>query len=202
MPDEPRFLLDLSAWARSGHPDVRERWAELIDTDRLLCHPIFAVELLHNAINPRDYQQLRNDLEQAFDWIWPNTETAEIAIRLQQRLATSATAGQRVKTPDLLIAALAVQHGVGVLHYDADYDVILDRGGEYFLGEWLAPRASLETDTERRESARKVFRKSFGERMRQLDNNTDLEVWPELITWLDDALRKRGHEPPPPTDIL
>ncbi len=154
MIDEPRFLLDLSAWARSGHLDVRERWAELIETGRLLCHPIFAVELLHNAINPRDYQHLRNDLEQAFDWIWPDAETAEIAIRLQQRLATSATAGQRVKTPDLLIAALAVQRGVGVLHYDADYDTILDRGGERFLSEWLAPRASLETDPEKRESAR------------------------------------------------
>jgi predicted nucleic acid-binding protein len=152
MADEPRFLLDLSAWARSGHPDVRETWAELVGANRLLCHPIFAIELLHNAINPRDYQQLRNDLDQAFDWIWPDRETADIAIRLQQRLATSATAGQRVKTPDLLIAALAVQHRVGVLHYDADYDAILDRGGEHFLSEWLAPRASLETDPENRES--------------------------------------------------
>lgn len=201
MADEPRLLLDLSAWAHSGHLDVRERWAELIDQDRLLCHPIFAVELLHNAINPRDYQQLRNDLDDALDWIWPDREAAEIAIRLQQRLATSASVGQRVKTADLLIAGLAVQHRVGVLHYDGDYDVIVDRGGEHFLSEWLAPRGSLETESENRESARKIFRKSFGERMRQLENDTDLEVWPDLITWLNDALRERGHEPPPPPDL-
>ena len=106
-----------------------------------------------------------------------------------------------MKTPDLLTAALAVQHGVGVLHYDADYDAIVDRGGEPFLSEWLAPRGSLETEEEAHESARKTFRRSFGERMRQFDSDTDLEVWPELIAWLDDALRKRGHEPPPPPNV-
>lgn len=100
-----------------------------------------------------------------------------------------------------MIAALAAQHRVGVLHYDADYDAILDRGGEHFLSEWLAPRAALETDPEQRESMRKSFRKAFGERMRQLDDDTDLEVWPELIAWLDGALRQRGHEPPPPPDV-
>lgn len=87
MADDPRLLLDPSAWARSGHPAARERWRGLIDANRFLCHPIFAVELLHNAINARDYQQLRNDLDQAFDWLWPDRETAEIALRLQQRLA-------------------------------------------------------------------------------------------------------------------
>ena len=61
-----------------------------------------------------------------------------------------------MKTPDLLIAALAAQHRVGVLHYDADYDVILKRGGEHFVSDWLAPRGSLETEQEERESARKA----------------------------------------------
>jgi predicted nucleic acid-binding protein len=201
MADGPRFLIDLSAWAHSGHPAVRASWEELVGADRLLCHPVFAVELLHNAINPRDYQELRSDLEQAFDWIWPDRETAEITLRLQQRLATAATAGQRVKTPDLLIAALAVQHRIGVIHYDADYDVILARGGERLHSEWLAPRGSLETGQKRRDSARKLYRRSFGERMRQLDDDTDLEVWPQLIAWLDESLRERGHEPPPPPDI-
>lgn len=127
--------------------------------------------------------------------MWPDRETAEIALRLQQRLATSATAGQRVKTSDLLIAALAVQHGVGVLHYDADYDAILDRGGDV-VSAWLAPRASLETAPEKRDSARKIFWKSFGERMRQLDNDADLEVWPELIAWLDEAWLRAGSTRP------
>lgn len=63
-------------------------------------------------------------------------------------MATGAPAGQRVKTADLLIAALAVQRGVGVPYYDSDYDVIRHRGGEPFDSEWLAPRGSLETAQE------------------------------------------------------
>lgn len=201
MADTPRLLLDLSAWARSGHRSVRDRWAELVQTDRLLCHPIFAVELLHSAVNPRNYQEMRNDLEDAFDWLWPDRETAEVALQLQQRLATSTTAGRRVKTADLLIAALAVQHRVGVIHYDADYDAILTRGGEPFHSEWIAPGGSLESDRERRESARKIYRRAFGERMRKLDQDADLEVWPRLIDWVDESLRERGHEPPPPPEL-
>ncbi len=75
--------------------------------------------------------------------MWPDRETAEIAIRLQQRLATSATAGQRVKTPDLLIAALAVQDSLGVLHYDGDYDILRSRTDLRFESVWLAPRGIL-----------------------------------------------------------
>lgn len=149
-----RLLLDLSAWARSSHPLVRQQWSELLNDDRLLCHPVFALELLHHAINPLDYQQLRNDIEDGFDWLWPDHETAEIALRLQQRLATTAVAGQRVKTADILIAALAVQHGAAVLHYDADYDEIAERGGEPFASVWVAHRGSLEDVTERESNLR------------------------------------------------
>lgn len=142
------YLIDLSAWARASHPVARSRWAALVEGDHLLCHPVFAVELLHNGINPADFQRMRNELEHAFDWRWPDEETARIALRMQQRMATSVASGQRVKTADLLIAALAVQHGVGVLHYDADYDVICERAGEPFDSEWLCERGNLESATQ------------------------------------------------------
>lgn len=138
------FLVDLSAWAHSGHVDVRDRWEVLLKADHLLCHPVFAVELLHNAVDPADYRGLRQDLEAGFEWLWPDRTTAEIAIGMQHKMATSVPTGQRVKTADLLIAALAVQSGVGVLHYDADFDAIRDRGGEPFHSEWLAARGSLD----------------------------------------------------------
>lgn len=195
------FLIDLSAWARSSHPDVTERWAALLEGDELRCHPVFAIELLHNAINPGDYQQLRNDLEQAFDWWRPDEETATIAMRMQQRMATSAASGQRVKTADLLTAALAVQHGVGVLHYDADYDLIRDRGGDPFESEWLAERGSLEGAAESTGNLRKAYRKALGERVVQLQDGADLEVWPELIAWMDAELRTRGLDVPLPPDV-
>ncbi len=191
-----RLLLDLSAWARSSHPLVRPNWSAYLATDRLLCHPVFALELLHNAINPPGYQQLRNDIEDGFDWLWPDRETAEIALRLQERLATTAVVGQRVKTADILIAALAVQHGVSVLHYDSDYDEIAERGGEPFESVWIAARGSLEDIAEGTGNARRAYRKALGERLVQLQNDADLDVWPALIDWVDEQLRSRGIEPP------
>ncbi len=197
----PGFLIDLSAWARSGHADTRGRWAALLQDDQLLCHPVFGVELLHNAINPADYRGLREDLDKGFEWVWPDGETAKVAVGMQQRMATSMPTGQRVKTADLLIAALAVQHGVGVLHYDSDYDHIRDRGGESFESEWLAPRGSLEGANEGPANARRAYRKALGRRMVQLQDDVDLEVWPGLIDWMDDQLRARGLEVPPPVDV-
>ncbi len=71
--------------SRSSHPSASARWTDLIEGDELACHPVFALELLHNGINAEDHQRLRNDLEAAFDWVWPDDDTARLALRLQQR---------------------------------------------------------------------------------------------------------------------
>lgn len=194
----PGLLLDLSAWARSSHPDTRERWSRLVRADELACHPVFAVELLHNSISPQDYHELRRDIDGAFDWVWPSRDTAQLALQLQRRMAESEACGQRVKTADLLIAALAVEHGMGVVHYDKDYDAIREWGGEAFVSEWLAPRGSLEGSAESRKNTRHVYRKAFGERMVELQEDADLDVWPKLIAWLDEQLKAR-QLPVPPT---
>jgi len=173
----------------------------LLEGDRLLCHPVYAIELLHNAIDPADHRRLRADLEDGFEWVWPDATTAGIALGIQQKMATSIPTGQRVKTADVLIAALAVQSGAGVLHYDSDYDEIRDRGGEALQSEWLAARGSLESAKEGKVNARKVYSKAFGQRMVQLRDGADLEVWPELIRWMDDRLRGRGLDAPPPPQV-
>jgi len=166
-----------------------------------LCHPVFAVELLHNAINPADYRRLRADLDAGFDWLWPDRQTGEIAVRMQQRMATSAPCAHRVKTADLLIAALAVQHGAGVLHCDAHYDLILASCGESFRSEWLVDRSDPETSTDATARPRKAYAKALGQRMIQFQDDLDLVVWPELIAWLDDQLTLRGLDVPPPPDV-
>lgn len=196
-----RLLVDLSAWARSGHSAVEERWGDLVDGDELVCHPVFAIELLHSAIDPEGYQSLRNDLDDGFDWVWPDAETARIAMRLQQRMASAAACGQRVKTADILIAALAVQHQLGVLHYDADYDLIRVHGSEVFESEWLAPKGSIDSASARRNHARTAYRKAFGERMVQFREGTDLEVWPDVIAWMDERLEASGSSVPPPPAV-
>lgn len=44
---------------------------------------------------------------------------------------------------DLIIAALADRHDLGILHYDADYDLIRERTDLDFDSVWLAPRGAL-----------------------------------------------------------
>jgi predicted nucleic acid-binding protein len=43
----------------------------------------------------------------------------------------------------LLIAALADRHGLGILRYDHDYDVIAEKTDLRFDSVWLAERGAL-----------------------------------------------------------
>jgi hypothetical protein len=49
--------------------------------------------------------------------------------------------------------------------------------------------------------ARRAYSKAFGRRMVQLQDDVDLEVWPELIDWMNDQLLARGIDVPPPPDV-
>lgn len=49
----------------------------------------------------------------------------------------------RLPPVDLLIAALAAHHGLGVLHYDHDYDILAEKTDLEFESVWLAPRGTF-----------------------------------------------------------
>ena len=49
-----------------------------------------------------------------------------------------------MKLPDLLVAALADQHGLGVLHYDADFDTLAGHTTLTFRSRWIAERGSVD----------------------------------------------------------
>jgi hypothetical protein len=60
------------------------------------------------------------------------------------RRTTSASAGHhRLPPVDLITTALADRQGVGVLHYDCDYDTLADRTDLRFASVWLARRGGL-----------------------------------------------------------
>jgi predicted nucleic acid-binding protein len=44
---------------------------------------------------------------------------------------------------DLLLAAIADRRGTGILHYDSDYDLILEMTDLHFESVWVAERGSL-----------------------------------------------------------
>jgi predicted nucleic acid-binding protein len=140
-------LLDNSAWARVGLGRLRgtdhDRFERAVRADELAVCPPFALEALYSARGPEDYRQLAAELG-GFRQVPANERTWQIAAAAQSALAADPRVSHRVKPIDLLVAAVADQHALGVLHYDHDYDTIRDHTPLTIRSIWIAPRGSLE----------------------------------------------------------
>ncbi len=71
-------------------------------------------------------------------------EAAAQALAAQKELAAAKGISHRVKPVDLLIAAVATAAGIGVLHYDRDYDTVAAHTSLAFDSVWVAPRGSID----------------------------------------------------------
>ncbi len=70
-----------------------------------------------------------------------------LALEAQAELARMPDVSHRVKPVDLLVAAIAHEHALGVLHYDHDYDTIAERSGLRLRSVWIAARGSVPWST-------------------------------------------------------
>ena len=138
------MLIDNSAWTRlsqSAVPrDTKARVAAMVEDRSLeVCAP-FLLELGYSARNARDHEEVIGALRRL-----PLREfDGRAEARALDAQAQLARAGHhRLPIVDLMIAAIADRHGVGILHYDGDYDVIRERTDLRFESVWLAPRGSL-----------------------------------------------------------
>jgi predicted nucleic acid-binding protein len=138
------LLLDNSAWVRLGDPALSaERAHELADGLEsghiATCLP-FLLEAGYSARTAREHEQLLGELlslpHYGFD-----EATEHRALDAQAQLAR--VGHHRLPPVDLLIAALADHHGLGVLHYDHDYDLIGEKTDLTFDSVWLADRGTL-----------------------------------------------------------
>ena len=116
-------LADTSAWT-SRHKDaaVDVDFDERVLTGAIaICSPV-AMELLWTARSGREFHELREELDAL-----PNVEVgAEVwrrAIDVWEALAARGRIRQ-VKWIDFVIAAAAEVAGVGLCHYDRDFEVI------------------------------------------------------------------------------
>jgi predicted nucleic acid-binding protein len=140
----PGLLLDNSAWARLGNPRLSdERAAEIADALEAgeigVCLP-FLLEAGYSARNALEQDQLIVELR-ALPHHAIDDVSEQRAIDAQAQLARAGH--HRLPPVDLLIAALADRHGLGILHYDHDYDLIGEKTDLTFDSVWLAPRDSL-----------------------------------------------------------
>ena len=138
------LLLDNSAWVRLAHrslsPGRSGEIADALEAGHIaVCLP-FLLEAGYSARTARDHDELLTELLALprFD-IDENVE--ERALDAQRQLAR--IGHHRLPPVDLMIAAIADRHELGILHYDHDYDVLAERTDLRFESAWLAPAGRL-----------------------------------------------------------
>lgn len=105
-----------------------------------LCRMV-ELELLFSARGPDDYARRQQQLRDGFESLAMPDEVWDRALEVQATLARD-SAHRGAALPDLLIAATAERHGVTVLHYDHEYDLIASVTGQQV--RWIVPRGTAD----------------------------------------------------------
>jgi predicted nucleic acid-binding protein len=138
------LLLDNSAWVRLGDPALpaerADQIADGLETGRIAACLPFLLEAGYSARTAREHGQLLAELL-SLPQYHLDEPAGQRALEGQAQLAR--VGHHRLPPVDLLIAALADRHGLGVLHYDHDYDLIAEKTDLAFDSVWLATRGSL-----------------------------------------------------------
>ena len=133
-------LADTSAWTnRLKSTTVDVDFAERIVRREIATCVFVVMELLWTARDLGEFDRIRVELQAAPEipitnaaWDRATNVWRELVARGRQR---------QVAIPDLIVAAAAEEAGVGLCHYDADFDVIASVTGQPVRA--IAPLGSL-----------------------------------------------------------
>jgi predicted nucleic acid-binding protein len=139
------LLIDNSAWARLGSPALaaqrRAEIADLLEQGEIAVSAPFLLEAGWSARSGSHHHTLLADLLR-LPRLTIDAAVEDAALAAQAALADRGH--HRTAAPsDLLIAACAHANSAGVLHYDRDYDVLLQLTRLQFASHWLAPAGTL-----------------------------------------------------------
>ena len=186
------LVVDNSAFQRGGHEIVREQWLEALQDGRLYRTPILELEVLYSARNACEYVELREELE-ALRPLQLSTASVEAALIAQSELAQHAAGFHRLAHQDYLIAAMAAAHGLGVLHYDADFDRIAEHSSLAFDSVWIAAAGALDTQpTDPLHPLRAAVTLALG----QFEAGRAREVLERVLELVEEELHADGLQPP------
>ncbi len=133
------YLPDTSALARTHHEPVARRLRDIGAQNTRTCTPVL-LELGYSARNADEHARWVAALSVGVSCVPMSTDIERRAVQVQGLLAAR---GQHrsARLADLLIAAVAEAHGLIVLHYDHDYDLIAEVTGQHC--EWVVPKGSV-----------------------------------------------------------
>jgi len=138
------LLLDNSAWARLCSASIPAQRAEEIaaafESGRVATCLPFLLEAGYSARDAEDHGGLIDELLTLP--LLPVDEGIERrAVEVQRQLAR--VGHHRLPPVDLMLAAIADRHGIGILHYDGDFDLLRSKTDLDFESVWLVPRGEL-----------------------------------------------------------
>ena len=118
MTTGPRFLVDTSAWIETlrpdGDPALRQLVGRLTADDRAVLCDLVRLELWNGARSGRDGRFLR-EMESQLETVPTTPEVWDFAIELARKAREK---GLTFPATDILIAACAKRHGLGLVHRD------------------------------------------------------------------------------------
>jgi len=140
-------VLDNSAWARTLDGRVagkrRKHFDQALASGELWTCPPSLLEMRFSGRDMAGFQLTARRLA-ALPHALLTSAAADAAVQAQEELAVAPGVSHRVKPVDLLIAAVAASGGLGVLHYDGDYDTIAEHTSLRFASVWVAPRGTID----------------------------------------------------------
>lgn len=134
------YLVDKSALARMHHTTVSAVLKPLLALGGLATCAVVDLEVLYSARSPAEYKAARKERQTSYTDLPMTKEICARAVEVQARLAKRAQ-HRGCGTADLLIAACAELHGVPILHYDRDFEMIASITGQ--PAKWVVPPGSV-----------------------------------------------------------
>ena len=131
-------LVDTSVLTRVGSPTVRFALEPFLLAGAAARARITDLEIGYSARSAAEWDALHEALD-LLVLVETTADHVRRAQRVQRLLAERHQRGRKVA--DLLIAAAAEEHGLTVLHYDADFDRIAKVTGQ--ATQWILRRGSM-----------------------------------------------------------
>lgn len=133
-----KYLIDTSVLHRLKSDEVTTKVRALALNGEIARCSITDLEYLYSARNEEEWEGVTHLLSRFFNIeIEPKHFTR--ALQVQRILAQKSQRGRKI--PDLIIAAVAEQLDLTLLHYDIDFDHIAEITGQ--RSEWIVPAGQI-----------------------------------------------------------
>jgi predicted nucleic acid-binding protein len=137
-----RYLVDTSAFTRlSQMPDLFEKWRTPAEGGKLVVCSLTELEIFYSARSSVHRCKLEAELKCLYNWTFVPDRIHRRAAEVQKAL-TDRGSHRSAGPVDLLVAAVAEEHGMTLLHYDGDFEQVTEVTGQPTL--WLAKPGSID----------------------------------------------------------